>query len=358
MGKLKQLDKKFLIFIVCLIVIPILLIVFLIMAQSCSNKKADYSSYESKMRSAANDYLTKIDEVPSEDGDYIVVGLDTLVEGKYIESTEEVLGDKTCTGHVGVRKENKLVYNAVLVCDEYKTNTLAESLKKDLVTEGDGLYKTGDSYTFKGLKTKNYLVLEGEAYVILGIDENNVVRALKIEDEGEDIEWDIKYNIHTGDNTGINIYNDSYLLEVIKYAYDYEEFEDIKPYIISNDICIYSKKIEDTKLNKSECKEVIKNQYYSLIDIDDYMNASLDKNCKDVYSYSCENYNYLARLSIATWTKNVVADNDYQVYYFSNGLPKVEDASETESYHFVIFLDGDILVQSGNGSNDDPYRLK
>ena len=76
---LRRLDRKFLIFIGCLILIPVLLIVFLIMAQGCSNKKIDYSKYEFQMKTAAKKYLNKVDNMPSEKGDYVIVELDTAL---------------------------------------------------------------------------------------------------------------------------------------------------------------------------------------------------------------------------------------------------------------------------------------
>ena len=45
---LRKLDRKFLILVCCLILIPLLLIIFLVLAQSCSTRKIDYGKYESK----------------------------------------------------------------------------------------------------------------------------------------------------------------------------------------------------------------------------------------------------------------------------------------------------------------------
>ncbi len=358
MEGLRKLDRKFLIFIGCLILIPVLLILFLIMAQGCSNKKTNYTKYEFEMKSAAKKYLKKVDQVPSEDGDYIIVNLDTLVEQSYIESTAKKLNDKTCTGYVGARKEGSITYTAVLNCDGYKTNTLAETLKKDLTTESDGLYKTKDGYVFRGLNVNNYIKLGDTEYRIIGIDKNNAVKLMKTETENLQIRWDSKYNINTKTSAGINLYKDSYMLERLNRIYNESaKLKKYKAFMVPTTVCVRSQKTKDRFMSE-DCKETLENQYISLIGIDDYKNASLDPNCVDIYSKSCRNYNYLGRMSVSTWTKDVVADNDYQVFYLSNGIPYAEEASRYESYNIVIFINGDISVKSGKGTKQLPYVLK
>lgn len=355
---LRRLDRKFLIFIGCLILIPVLLIVFLIMAQGCSNKKIDYSKYEFQMKTAAKKYLNKVDNMPSEKGDYVIVELDTLVENSYIKSPEKAMNDKTCTGYVGVRKESKVNYTAVLSCDSYKTKTLAETLKRDLTTDSEGLYATSDGYVFKGLNVNNYLELGGQEYRIIGITNKNAVKLYKVESETTQIYWDSKYNVNTKDSTGINIYKDSYILEFLNKQFSSSsKIQKIKNHIIASDVCVYSKGVNDRFLDKSKCKESLTEQYLTLISLDDFMNASLDPNCVDLYSKSCRNYNYLGRIAVYTWTKDVVSDNDYQVYYLSNGMPCIEEAKSYETFNIVMYVDGDVIV-SGKGTKDNPYTLK
>ena len=356
---LKRMDRKFLIFISCLILIPLLLIVFLVLAQGCSNRKTSYSKYEFKMKSAAKKYLTEIDNLPQEVGDYVMVDLNTLVENSYIESPKKSIG-KSCTGYIGVRKTSTINYVSVLNCGDYKTSTLKETILNDLTESGDGLYKTADGYVFKGLNVNNYVNLYGTIYRIISIDDKNAVKLYKTESESIQMYWDSKYNVDTKAPTGLNIYKDSYVLELLNKAYDTStKLKKIKPHMISSDVCVYSKAKSDRFLDKSKCKEVLPNQYITLLSIDDFMNASLDPNCVDMYSKSCKNYNYLGRNgSVFTWTKDIVSDNSYQVYYLSNGIPTAFDANYYNSYNFVIFIDGDEFAASGNGSKKTPYVIK
>ena len=352
-------DKKFLIFICCLIIIPILLIVFLIIAQSCSNKKLDYGKYEFKMESAAKKYLGKKDNLPKKEGEYVRVDLDTLVENSYIDSPKKALNDDTCDGYVSVRKGNKINYVSVLNCDSYKTDTISEHMKLDLTTEGEGLYLVNGEYIFKGLNVNNYVTLGEVEYRAIGITKDNGIKLLKVESENTQARWDWKYNIKEDRASGINLYKDSNMLERLNNLYTTSsKIRKIKSHLIPITECVYAKNSKDRFLDKSVCKEEIENQYISLLSIDDYMNASLDSNCVDLYSKSCRNYNYLGRMSIYTWTKDVVAENDYQVYYISSGLPSVQDANYYNNYNIVLYLDGDEVVQSGNGSKQSPYVIK
>ena len=359
MKAMKKLDRKFLIFIGCLILIPVLLIIFLILAQGCSNNKSSYNKYEFKMKTAAKKYETKINNLPKEPGDYIIVSLDTLVKESYIESPKKALGDDTCTGYVGIRKGDKINYVAVLTCDNYRTNTIVETIKRDLVESEDGLYKTDYGYVFKGVNVNNYIKFGDTDYRIIGITNGNALKLYKVESESIQIRWDGKYNITTNTGVGINIYKDSLMLEKLnKINEESVKLRKIKKYMVPITECVYSKKVEDRFIDKSNCAETIPNQYISLLSVDDFMNASLDPNCVDLYSKSCRNYNYLGRIGMHTWTKDIVSDNNYQAYYLSNGVPHAEDTNTYNDYNLVIYIDGDLPVKSGDGSKNKPYEIK
>lgn len=353
-------DNKFIIFIICLVCIPILLILLLIAAQSCSKKvnTTGYNRYEESMKTAASNYLTKIEQMPVEKGDYIIVNLDTLVEQKYIKSPKDELKD-TCTGQVTVRKGTGVNYIPYLKCDKYTTRTLKDSIMKGLTTDSDGLYKMGDEYVFRGLDVRNFVKLNGITYRIISMDKYGILKLYNRVSEKNSMYWDQKYNKETGTSAGINIYGDSYLVEELYRSYLKDSrYSKIRPIMVAQDICVYSKKKSDRMLDKSSCVEVVENQYISLLGLDDFMNASLDKNCVDLYSKSCLNYNYLNRVeAVNTWTKDVVATNTYQAYRIVDGTAHAENLSEYEPYNHVIYIDGSEIVVSGTGSKNKPYVL-
>lgn len=356
-------DKRFVTFIVCLICIPLILILLLIVAQSCARKKetkTSYVSYEEKMENAAIKYLSDIDQVPYEEGDYIIVQLDTLVEQSYINSTEKALKDSTCSGQVVARKGYTVNYIPYLECKNYKTQTLKNSIMGELTKDSDGLYETADGYVFRGLAVNNFVEITGVEYRIISMDKNGIVKLYNRVSETDNMYWDRKYNVATQNYAGLNIYGDSYIVERMYHSYLFDErYEAAKTVMVPVDVCVYSKDLNNRFLDKSSCAQVAEKQYITLLGLDDYMNASLDKNCVDLYSKSCVNYNYLDRVTgVNTWTKDVVSNNSYQAYRIIDGVAYAENIDTAASYNHVIYIDGNELIYSGNGSKEKPYTIK
>ena len=101
---LKRLDKKFLVIAGCLIVIPLLLIVFLAVVQGCSNSKMSYENYEKRMIKSAEKYVKAKKKTPTLEGESFTVSLKELIDDGYIKSTEKLLDDDSCSGSVTVRR--------------------------------------------------------------------------------------------------------------------------------------------------------------------------------------------------------------------------------------------------------------
>lgn len=367
---LKKLDKKILIIGGCIILLPVVVIILLAIIQGCSNSKTTHSKYEQKMISAAQSYLKDKDNEPKKESQAVTVKLSKLVADEYIKSPEKMLGDETCKGSVTARlngsviEENKggfVNYTVSLECKDYKTNSLKNAIMADLTTSGSGLYKQGNEYLFKGDETDNYIKFFGVNYRIVSMNEKGIVKLIKAESESSEDYWDIKYNIETGTGSGKNIYADSEIRKTLIELYNNPKkiTEDSKKHIISNNICVGSRDVNDISLNvTSECSSVLENQVISLIGVTDYANASLDPDCKDLLSKSCRNYNYMRKLFLDAWTPTAIANNSYEVYYIHNGLLKHQEANKYASYSIVIYVDGDEIISSGEGTENSPYVIK
>lgn len=366
---LKKLDKKFLIFAGCLILIPIVIIMFLAMIQGCGNKKITYEKYENKMIQSAKKYFKKSDSIPKEESEYVIVDLDTLVEKEYIKSTEKLLNDDTCEGNVTVRRngvnkeenEGYLNYTVSLSCNNYKTNSLKNLVLEDLTSVDSGLYKVDKSYIFKGVDVDNYLNFYGTLYRIVSIDENGIAKILKTESEPQNFYWDMKYNSEIKQSFGKNIYKDSYILEKLnKYYNEGRKIKQTeKSKIVAYDICVDSRDTNNYSLSHGvNCQKILENQKISLLNVTDFANASLDSECTGINSKSCRNYNYMSRMGIYTWTMDVVSNNTYQVYYLENGTVNYQNANQYYSYNIVLYIDANELVSSGNGKEKTPYIIK
>lgn len=367
---LKKMDKKFLIMAGCIILLPIIVIVFLAVIQGCSNSKTTYQKYEKNMISAMEEYIQDKGNEPGKEGETVTVKLSKLVDGEYIKSSEKALGDDSCSGSVTVRKNGSTVeeneggflnYTVSLECEDYKTNSLKNAIMSDLTSSGSGLYKQGSEYVFKGDDVDNYITFFEKEYRIVSIDQNGIVKLMRSESEATEDYWDIKYNIDTNTSSGKNIYADSQILKSLIETYNNPKRIDknAKKHIVSKDICVGARDIADLSLtNNSECSVVLGDQVISLLNVTDYANASLDPDCVDLSSKSCRNYNYMRKLFLDSWTYTAVSNNSYEVYYIHNGLIKHQSANQYSSYSIVIYIDGDEILSSGNGSEKQPYVIK
>ena len=370
LNALKRMDKKFLIIIGIIIGLPIFLIIFLAIIQGCSNSKITYEEYEEKLKTIAGQYLSEGQLQKLSEGETIKIDLDELVKSGKIKSPEELVDDKTCEGNVIVRKNGSTIkeneggffnYIVNLECDNYKTLTLNESLKKNVVTSDDGLYFENNTYIFKGKNVDNYVNFFGTKYRIISIDNEGILKLIKSEKESLNRYWDIKYNTETQSASGKNIYKDSDVLQELLKAYsDSKNFtKSAKKHIVSKDLCVDSRDMNDlSKTKKTQCNTLLEDQVISLIDIEDFSNASLNPECVDIKSKSCRNYNYLHELHLNTWTHTAVSNNTYQVYYLSNGIIDVEVANKYLPLNVVIYIDGNENYIEGDGSELNPYIIK
>lgn len=364
---LKRMDKKFLIIVGCIICMPILLIIVLALIQGC-NQKISYDKYEEKMILALEKYIKDKDKAPELEGEVFSISLSKLVEKEYIKTPEKLLGDETCEGTVSVRnngvsvegKDGYLNYTVDLECKDYTTTHLVDKLMENLSTEGDGLYQVGEEYIFKGSKVNNYILFSQIPYRIMSIDKDGILKLIKIDPETPSKMWDNKFNVETNRYSGINIFKDSSMFAYLIEAYNNTKriSKDMKKHLVAYDICIGKRSNLDNTISKEvDCSLKMEKQIISLVNISDYALASLDPNCVNLRSRSCNNYNYLRNVVSSTWTLNSSSDNTYDVMYISDGLMEVQNARYTEQYNLVVYVDGNELYTSGNGTAESPYLL-
>ena len=367
---LKRLDKKFIILVGIIVALPIVLIIFLAILQGCGDKKVSYDSYEQKMSLALEKYMKNKGKIPTEEGEILTVELSTLVEGGYIKSPKKLLGDDTCEGSVSVRRNGASIesnnggflnYTVDLKCKEYSTVHLVDKLTENLETTEEGLYKIDSEYVYKGNKVKNYISFYGHSYRIMSIDSDGILKLIKAEPEMVTRIWDNKFNVETNRASGKNIYKDSIMLDYLlnDYTNPKKFTKSSKQQIISRDVCVGKRSDNDASIDVAmDCSEVLENQIISLINVSDYARASLDPDCKNLKSLSCNNYNYLYGIASSTWTLNGSSDNTYEVAFLSDGLTYFQNANTYMSYNIVIYIDGNQIYTTGTGSSNDPYVIE
>ncbi len=362
---MKKLDSKF--FITCgfIILLPILVLIILFLVRGCDGGK-DYKDYENLMIKKAQSYAKKHKMYPQK-GKQILIKLEEL-ERDGLKSPDKSLKDSTCNGSViikntsnNIEKEKKYLYIPYLECNKYKTEYLKDHLLKDVTKNNSGLYKSGEEYIYKGNKVNNYISFYGVTYRIIKITKNGNLKLIKTVSQEISSNWDNKYNIDKKAYSGVNNFDDSIIFD--KLTEDYNNVknfsEKAKAHLVTQDICIGKRKTDD--LNKeitTECDKVLENQVISLPSVTDFTLASYDANCNKIGDLSCTNYNYFTDFLDYSWTVDSVLEDSSLVYYITAVDSGLETANKYKKYNLVIFLDGEEIYQSGNGTKDDPYVIE
>ena len=88
------------------------------------------------------------------------------------------------------------------------------------------------------------------------------------------------------------------------------------------------------------------------------MNASLDVNCTETTSRSCQNYNYLTDTKNSWWTLTPVAENTHRVYKFSYGYLASSSLTNDSRVRAVLYLSENVIYAGGTGTLEEPYIVK
>ena len=365
-------NKKMVIMLCTVIAVFLFIIVLAMIFTSGSNKIWSYSTMENKIIVAGKNYYSDNKNELPETGT-VSIDVSTLVAKGYLSDLSKHSKDGvSCSGKLYVSKNPvDYSYRVNLDCgDKYSTSSLKKAVMKNLVTSGNGLYEEVQAnpnnstemqtvYVFKGENVNNYIKIGKTYFQIVKVYENGEIAII---DNGKVLRtvWDDRFNIETNDNKGVNNYSVSRVKDSIEndVLNNTEVYTELKTFITSHTACIAKKGLTDTSKDGSvECSETLENQYFSLLPVYDFMNASLDDNCNETMSKSCYNYNYLSKDANSWWTVTGVLDNNQDVYYVSGSVNETH-ASNTRRVRLYAHLDANVTYVSGTGSYEDPYILK
>ena len=238
---------------------------------------------------------------------------------------------------------------------------LNDLILDNVVTSGNGLYNINGEYYYRGDNVNNYVIFDGLLWRILKINKDNSIKLIEVK-RRDPIVWDDRYNETTQSNTGINNYyfNDlsSRIKENLDSLYKSEILltNDAKGFLKSTTLCIGKRNIEDiTTDGSTECSITLDNQYYGLIQLNEYLIASLDTNCVNATSTACSNYNYLADFPNSYWTLTANSDNDNQVYKINSTVMST-GAGNSGMARVVINISENVNV-TGEGTLEKPYLI-
>ncbi len=372
-GEFMKDNKKMIVILASAVGVILLIIIVLMLIAGSGNKSLSYSQIEERVVSAGKNYFADHkDELP-EVGTKTISANKLTDEGYLIDISKRVKGDATCDGTLYVTKTaNDYSYRATLDCgSDYSTKTLKSVvMNNSVVTSGNGLYQetqvnpnnineTQTVYLFKGDNVNNYVKVGDYLWQIVKVFEDGTMEVLG-DPQLLISTWDNRYNINTDLYDGINNYNVSRIHDFIvsDVVNDKDGFLKIKSLITTHSACVGKRSLDiDINDGSIECSEILENQYFSLLPVYDFMNASLDNNCNKALDDSCYNYNYLTEYSSSWWTITGVADETDKVYYVSNILD-IGAANRSRSGRLMAYFDASVTYVSGSGTYDDPYIVK
>lgn len=344
----------------------VILFLVLFVMSSCSSKYTPEKLELKIAESAESYYKAHKDELPSE-GAQSTLSLQDLVNKGIIKELDKILDkDTSCSGTLTIENNNGYyMYSPSLSCtmgtETYVSENLKDVLLENVVTTGNGLYKINDAYYFRGDKVDNYLVFDGLLWRITKINSDNTIRLIEV-DRRDSVVWDDRYNEDSLASTGINNYYYNNISSRIKDELDeiYEGNSILtdrgKGFIKKTSLCVGKRNESDIVNDGSiECSSTVDNQYLGLLQLNEYLIASLDSSCVSSLDKACKNYNYLADFKNSYWTLTANTENSNQVFKINNTVLSTS-AANTGMARLVINISENTNV-SGTGTEDDPYLV-
>lgn len=361
-----KLDKKLLRIMTIIVGVIIFFIIIIAMIVGASkNRKYTIEELDQKLITLTKNYYKKNEDSLPKLGKSTSLSAQAFIDEGKIKKLELKTGE-TCSGEISVTNNNNYyLYIPKLVCGSTKPTLLSEKItsQEKIITNGYGLYSYNDSYIFRGENVNNYLSFANKTWQILRVNTDGTIRIIE-NTKRESVTWDDRYNIDKETSSGINDYvanniNSRIKDELEKIYLDEKEFKDEeRAYFINHDLCIGKRSGTETINDGSiECSNIINNQIFGLIQINEYLLASLDPNCTDTLNNSCLNYNFLAKIPTSYWSITGDSQTTDKVYKIQNGI-YLSSASNNAGVKIVAHLSKDVLYNSGTGTLEDPYIIK
>ena len=364
----KEMDKKTLWWLIGGLGGIVVLILILNLASRVSNPSyVGYETVEENLVEAAKRYFNDNQILlPSTTGNSSMVTLNTLVVGEYIKPLNKYLknGD-SCDASVSVTKlTTDYDYTPYLNCGaDYTSVELYKRVLEDntITTSGAGLYGIDYEKVFRGEVKNNFVSLNNKLWRIVKIDSNNNV--VLISNFNTDIyEWDDRYNQELDSNDGINNYELSRIKDAIEADYNGNELltEYEKSKVVYLKACVGGRGYkEEGHTADVECKTLTETEVpVRLLTVGEFIEASIDANCKIVGDKGCTNYNYLLDKNYSFWSMTKGEKDSSQVYVISNNGISESRADISRQVRYVISLSPKAFYEKGSGTEQDPYIIK
>ena len=365
----KEMKKKLMRMMLIVVGILVVFLIIILIFSFLGSGNKSYEEIEQDLKNAAIEYYeVQSGLLPREEGETITVRANTLADAELMKPLSELREGENCSGRVEVTKVgDNIIYTPYLECgDNYTTKELYKAvLEQGVVTSGNGLYDLNGEKVYRGDDVNNYVSLDNAIYRIVKVTpDNKLLLILNEVDSTLSSYYDDRYNPAKRFNSGFNDYRISRIKEFLDDLYSSKNDIKIlskndKEKLASFNLCIGKRNATETNnTNAIECSDVLENQMIGLLTASDYMNASLDTNCKATTDKSCQNYNYLRLKETEWWLLTGNAANDYEAYVVkSNGYIDINTTSGYKKIRPTIMLNNNVMIKSGNGSASNPFIL-
>ena len=366
----KEMKKKLMRMMLIVVGILVVFLIIILIFSFLGSGNKSYEEIEQDLKNAAIEYYeVQSGLLPREEGETITVRANTLADAELMKPLSELREGENCSGRVEVTKVgDNIICTPYLECgDNYTTKELYKAvLEQGIVTSGNGLYDLNGEKVYRGDDVNNYVSLDNAIYRIVKVTpDNKLLLILNEVDSTLSSYYDDRYNPAKRFNSGFNDYRISRIKEFLDDLYSSKNDIKIlskndKEKLASFNLCIGKRNATETNnTNAIECSDVLENQMIGLLTASDYMNASLDANCKATTDKSCQNYNYLRLKETEWWLLTGNAANDYEAYIVkSNGYIDINTTSGYKKIRPTIMLNNNVMIKSGNGSASNPFILK
>ncbi len=354
------------------IVISLVIILLLFVLSVFFKKKYSYADIENILKeSAVSYYKDNKSKLPANEDSPSIVESSSLISGEYMKEFGKYDSKFTsCKGSVTVKMEQgNYKYVPKLDCGkDYTTTSFIDKLKNDngVVTSGFGLYDMNGSLVFRGSDVNNYISIGDDTWRIVKVYQDNSVELILSNLAYKSL-WDDRYNSDLNSNTGFNEFSlstiQNYLKKLYKSGvseegYNFSLTKDEKKSFVKFDACVGVRGEQETINDGSiECSVLAGDQNMSLLPVNDFLNASIDKNCTSTTSGSCQNYNYLIIKDYYWW----LANGSGLKSNFAYGVGEGVYSANVQANLFVrpvVHLSKDALYVSGKGTEKNPYKVR
>ena len=215
-------------------------------------------------------------------------------------------------------KENETLYNLV-------------TLKKNIVSIGEGLYEKDKNYIYKGKDVNNYVKYSGRIWRIISVEDNNI--KLITEETQTSLVWGIK-TTYENSHAKSWLNNEENLIKTF-----YES-------LTNTDILVDTKTCIDTITEENiTCSETIKEKV-GLLSAYEYIEAGGQASYLNIGEY--------------WWTSSIDSNNDAWYVYSKGSLNNTVSSGKTYYAYGIrptITIKGDTRIISGDGTKENPYNL-